>query len=116
MVINMNDSQLTTLEQIQAFLSGTLEVGFAPACDDAARYRFIAGVLARFGYAPLGRQDKGLIRRYLIRTTGYSRAQMARLLRQFRDCGELAQPRRPPKVFHLWPPQSVPPAGDLTLA
>lgn len=91
MVIHMNDSQLTTLEQIQAFLKGTAAVVFTPPADDAARYRFIASALSRFGYRRLGRVDKGLIRRYLMHTTGYSRAQLARLLRQFRKCGVLAQ-------------------------
>lgn len=91
MVIHMNDSQLTALEQIQAFLAGTAGVVFAPQSDDAVRYRFIAGVLARFGYARLGRADKGLIRRYLVRTTGYSRQQVTRLVKQFRDEGELVQ-------------------------
>ena len=74
MVIDMNDSQLTTLIQIRGFLDGTTDVGFRPASEDAGRYRFIAGVLARFGYRRLGRTDKGLIRRYLMRVTGYSRA------------------------------------------
>jgi transposase InsO family protein len=91
MVIEMNDSQLTTLEQIQAFLAGTAAVVFAAPADDAARYRFIARVLTRFGYRRLRRADKGLIRHYLMRTTGYSRAQVARLLRQFRCRGGLAQ-------------------------
>ncbi len=98
MVIHMNDSQLTALEQIQAFLAGTAEVVFAPNSDDAARYRFITGVVIRFGYHRLGRADKGLIRRYLMRTTGYSRAQIARLLRQFRKVGRLAQHYAAPKA------------------
>ena len=45
MVIHMNDSQLTTLEQIQAFLAGTAAVVFTPPPDDAARYRFIVSAL-----------------------------------------------------------------------
>jgi len=98
MVIHMNDSQLTTLDQIQAFLAGTAPVVFAPKSEDAARYRFIAGVLARFGYGRLGRADKGLLRRYLVRTTGYSRQQVTRLVKQFRDCGELVQRYAAPKA------------------
>jgi transposase InsO family protein len=91
MVIRMNDSQLCTLQQVRDFLAGTLNVTFAPAGDDAARYGFIAGVLSRFGYGRLGRADKGLIQRYLIRTTGYSRQQMTRLVKRFRERGYLAQ-------------------------
>jgi transposase InsO family protein len=98
MVIDMNDSALVTLDQIRDFLSGTTEVAFAQASDDATRYRFIAGVLARFGYPTLGRPDRGVVRRYLIRTTGYSRAQLARLLRRHGQGGGLSQRYAVPKA------------------
>lgn len=97
MVIDMNDSQLSTLPQIRDFLAGTADVVFAPPTDDAARYRFIAQVLTRLGYQRLTRPDKGLIRRYLERTTGYSRAQIARLLRRHRQ-GQLSQRYAAPKA------------------
>jgi len=48
-------------------------------------------VLSRFDYRRLARPDKGLIRVYLAHTSGYSRAQLARLIRQYLDCGRLAQ-------------------------
>lgn len=91
MVIDMNDSLLVTFDQIRDFLSGTTEVTFAPMGDDAARYHFISGVLSRFGYKTLGRPDKGLIRRYLERTAGYSRAQIARLVHRHGQDGGLSQ-------------------------
>lgn len=91
MVIHMNDSQLTTLDQIRDFLTGASAMVFTQKSDDAARYRFIAAVLTRFRYAALGRADKGLIRRYLMQLTGYSRAQTARLVREFRKAGMLTQ-------------------------
>lgn len=101
MVIDMSDSRLTTLRQIQGFLAGTADVAFSPPTDDAARYRFVAGVLERFGYGRLARRDKGLIRRYLERATGYSRAQITRLLQRHRQGGELSQRYAAPKAgFH----------------
>jgi hypothetical protein len=52
MVIDMNDKQLATLAQLQAFLDGTTPVDFAVAAEE--RYDFIARILQRFGYrAPL---------------------------------------------------------------
>jgi transposase InsO family protein len=98
MVIDMNDAQLKTLDQIREFLAGTAAVAFHPASEDAARYRFIAGVLSRFAYSRLGRSDKGLLRSYLMRTTGYSRAQVARLVRQFLLQGGLTQRYASPKA------------------
>jgi transposase InsO family protein len=98
MVIDMNESQLTTLQQIRDFLAGTADVTFAAAEDDAARYRFISRVLVRFDYPRLGRADKGLIRRYLARTSGYSRAQITRLVQRQAREGGLSQRYRAPRA------------------
>lgn len=38
MVIDMNESRLTTVEQLRAFLAGTLEVQFQPLNDNQQRY------------------------------------------------------------------------------
>ena len=53
MVIDMNDGQLNTLVQLQAFLDGTMAVDFAVAPDE--RYDFTARTLRRFGYRRLPR-------------------------------------------------------------
>ena len=59
MVIDMNDEQLHTLAELQAFLDGTVAVDFAVVDD--ARYDFIAGTVRRFGYGRLKRADKGVV-------------------------------------------------------
>ena len=75
MVIDMNETRLNTVAHLRAFLEGTLEVQFQPISNDVERYGFIAAVLKRFAYRRLGRADKGVVMRYLARTTGYSRQQ-----------------------------------------
>jgi len=80
MVIDMNESRLNTVAQLRAFLEGTLEVKFQPIRNDVERYGLIAGVLGRFAYRRLARADKGVLMRYLARVTGYSRAQLRRLV------------------------------------
>ncbi|MDE2149137.1 MAG: hypothetical protein KGJ55_04740 [Gammaproteobacteria bacterium] len=97
-MIDMNDVQLTTLDQVREFLAGTAALQFSPLSDDATRYRFVAAVVARFDYRHLGRADKGLLRHDLIRTTGYSRTQVARLIRQCRETGRAVQRYAPPKA------------------
>src|SRR3990167_9392741 len=84
MVIDMNEQQLNTVAQLRAFLNGTQEVQFAPQGEDSQRYAFIAAVVARLRYGRLSRPDKGVVMRYLERTTGYSRAQLKRLVRRAR--------------------------------
>lgn len=83
-MIDMNETKLTTLEQVRMFLAGTAEIGFCVTGEgEDGRYRHIAGVLTRFGYKRLKKPDKGLILRYLERTTGYSRQQMTRLVNRW---------------------------------
>jgi transposase InsO family protein len=80
MVIDMNDEQLDTLAQLQAFLDGTAAVDFAVAADE--RYDFIARTVQRFGYRRLKRADKGVVLRFLERVSGYSRQQLTRLVKR----------------------------------
>lgn len=76
----MSEQRLITLEQLERFLAGTAEVEFGGCGRDEDRYGHIGAVVRRFGYARLKRADKGLVMRYLMRTTGYSRQQLTRLV------------------------------------
>jgi len=80
MVIDMNDEQLHTLAELQAFLDGTVAVDFAMAAE--ARYEFIARTVRRFSYGRLKRADKGVVLRFLERVSGYSRQQLTRLVKR----------------------------------
>lgn len=80
MVIDMNDKQLLTLAQLQAFLDGTVAVDFAVAAE--ARYDFIARTVRRFGYRRLKRTQKAVVLRFLERVSGYSRQQLTRLVKR----------------------------------
>ena len=98
MVINMEEAKLQTLVQIKAFLDGTSEVVFRVPKEE--RNQFIGRVLKRFGYAPHGRVDKGVLLRYIERMTGLSRQQVTRLVRQYRKDGKLSkQPCAPKQGF-----------------
>ena len=80
MAIDMDETRLQTISQRQGFLAGTLAVRFFVLDSDDARYAHIVCVAQRFGYARLNRCDKGVVPRYLLRTSGYSRAQLTWLL------------------------------------
>lgn len=86
---------LQSLEHIRRFLEGSEPLGFEAPTREAA-YEWIAGELRRFGYARLGKADKGLVRRYLGKVTGLSRAQLTRLIQQFRASGRIRDRRGPP--------------------
>jgi transposase InsO family protein len=82
MVINMNESRLRTIAQLEDFLKGASAVEFSASqsSEDAQLYEHVSRVLWRFDYAHLGKLDRGIVLAYLRHTTGYSRAQMTRLV------------------------------------
>src|SRR3990167_1839950 len=96
MVIDMNDAQLHTLDQLRAFLNGTAAVGFSVGANE--RYDFITRILRRFGYPGLRRADRGVVLRFLGRVSGYSRAQLTRLVGRGRQSGPLLTQYRAPRI------------------
>ena len=80
MVIDMNEAQVRTLEQVRQVVAGTQALEFRGAEDDEGRYAWIEQVLRRFEYRRLGRADKGAVLAYLQHLSGYSRAQVTRLV------------------------------------
>ncbi|EDZ99903.1 integrase, catalytic region, partial [Burkholderia sp. H160] len=85
MIIDLNETTIRTLEQVRAVLDGTEKLEFAPATDTQARYAWVESVLRRFGYGYLKRPERGLILRYLRRFSGFSRAQLTRLVQRWLD-------------------------------
>ena len=75
----MDDTEATSLEQIRAFLAGSGEVRFAGQRREEV-YGWVEKTLVRLEYASLDKPGKGLVRRYLSRMTGLSRAQVTRLI------------------------------------
>jgi transposase InsO family protein len=80
MVIDMNEAQVRTMEQVRQVLGGTQAIAFHAATDDAGRYAWIESVLRRFDYRHMARGDRGSVLAYLQRLSGYSRAQVTRLV------------------------------------
>jgi hypothetical protein len=82
MVIDMDEAKLRTIAQLQEFLNAIQELIFSGtlAHSDAQRYEHISRVLKRFDYLARSKLDRGVVLSYLRRTSGYSRAQLTRLV------------------------------------
>lgn len=79
----MNDTKLDSPEAIKAFLGSTDKLEFHVSKE--TRYEWIAGTLKRTNYFKLSKKDKGSVREYMERMTGYSWSQLKRLVAQYRD-------------------------------
>ena len=97
MVIDMNEAQVRTLEQVRQVLAGTQALEFAGAQDDQGRYAWIESVLRRFDYRHLARAQRGPVLAYLQRLSGYSRAQLTRLVSRWAAGKRLAKQYRAPE-------------------
>ncbi len=72
----MKTEELTTIEHLSNFLEGTQAVAFTISSDKDKRYRWLQRELVRFDYLSLNKPDKGIVIRYLLKVTGYSRQQL----------------------------------------
>jgi transposase InsO family protein len=88
LIISMDDSKWLSLEQIRAFLEGAEPVEFA-AQGRKEIYQWVERVLVRHEYACQGKVAKGLLRRYVEKMTGLSRAQVTRLIAAYTATGRV---------------------------
>ena len=100
----MNDGQLQTVERVRGFLEGCEVVEFR-GLTAQEKYCWIEEVLIRFKYHRLKRGEKGVIRRYIEKVTGYSRSQVSRLIAEYKRTGRL---RRMQYRRHRFPRKYTP--------
>jgi len=89
----MNDTNLKTIEQIEEFLEGSDGLEFEAESVEEKK-RWIEDLLIRFSYLRLKRKEKGIIREYIQKVTGYSRSQTERLVGEYRRKGWISKKRR----------------------
>ena len=73
----MQNIERLTLDQIREFVEGSRTIGFTAPMREAV-YEFIERVLKSQQYRRLSRGQKGIVRRFLVKMTGLSRAQLTR--------------------------------------
>ena len=77
-----------TMEELAAFLRSSTTLRFRGETRRET-YAWIEKSLRTYGYAARSRAEKGLLRQYLGKMTGYSRAQLTRLIAQYRHTGHV---------------------------
>ena len=77
-MISVHETEKLSLQQIEMFLVATNEVRFE-ASEQEEVYGWIERLLCQQEYAQQGRRTRGLLRRYIGKMTGLSRAQLTRV-------------------------------------
>lgn len=97
-----------TVEQMELFLTGSQSIVFKVASDKDERYKFVDGVLKRYGYAHLKREEKGLVIRFLIKVSEYSRQQLTRMIQRYTEHGSVRRYQRTSNGFNrIYKPEDV---------
>ncbi len=81
-----------SLEQIRDFLDASQDLRFEGRCREEM-YDWVKRTLVEHQYHAEGKAEKGLLRSYLGKMTGLSRAQTTRLIGQYLDQGSIAEKR-----------------------
>jgi len=83
MVTMLDGSLLQTIGNLRTFVDGTLPITFRPLRREE-RSQWIRHTLFRFTYLTLKRSDKQVVRRYIMKLSSLSRAQVARHIRAYK--------------------------------
>lgn len=82
MTLSMNDNHLVTLEQLASFVRAAPQMQFVGRTRKE-KYAWLERLLQRFFYKTARKKNKSIIKKYAMKMTGYSDAQMTRLLSEY---------------------------------
>ncbi|MFT5760578.1 MAG: DNA transposition AAA+ family ATPase, partial [Alteromonadaceae bacterium] len=83
----MSIENLNTIKDLEHFIQSNETEVLPVLGDKQERYRFIQKILVKFGYITLNKVEKGIVNRYIRTVSGYSRQQLTRLIKQYKDKG-----------------------------
>jgi transposase InsO family protein len=87
-MISVHETEKLSLQQIGKFLAAAKEVRFE-ASERKEVYGWIERLLCQQEYTRQGRRERGLVRRYIAKMTGLSRAQLTRLVGRYLATGQV---------------------------
>ncbi|MEK7106676.1 MAG: integrase [Patescibacteria group bacterium] len=94
----MNDDNVVSIAQLREFLKLSNSAAFSRKSADEA-YEWIGTTLGKFRYFSESKKNRGLVKRYIKRWTGYSDTQMDRLIRRKRETGRVIKRERTQPCF-----------------
>jgi len=90
MTLNMKDTAISSIEEVNEFLKSSSKLEFKREKKEEA-YIWMEKTLLKFRYMKLGKKDKGIIKRYMEKVTGYSRSQITRYISQYKKTGMIVE-------------------------
>lgn len=110
MTLDMNDANLTTTEQLEAFTGASHGLHFVGRTR-RQKYAWLEKLLQRFWYFTSRKKQKTVIKAYAMKMTGYGATQMTRLMRTMKHTRRIAV--TPRKISQSFPRRYT--ASDIAL-
>ena len=83
----MKTERSISLNQVREFVDSSTEIEFE-AHNKKEKYEWIGARLVEHRYHRQGKADKGLVRKYIVKMTGLSKAQVTRLIKRYLETGK----------------------------
>lgn len=107
MTINMNDDSMMSIAQVKEFLKFESGARFNKTNRDEA-YEWIGRTLGKFRYFSETKRNRSIIKGYLMRCSGYSNAQIDRLIACKRTTGRVCLRERTQPTFpRIYTPEDI---------
>src|SRR2546421_529892 len=90
MRVTMGSAKILSAEQIRRFLEASEGLDFSGA-DRAGAYQWIEQTLQRYHYAEQSKEARGVLREFLVKTTGLSVPQVTRLIGRYLHGGQVRE-------------------------
>ena len=94
----MNDDNVMSIAQLREFLKLSNSAAFKSTDSDEA-YVWIEKAYKKFRYRTLKKKEKGIVKKYLMKMTGYSETQIDRLLARKKKVGKIVKCERTQPSF-----------------
>jgi transposase InsO family protein len=88
MTIIMNDSHVVSIAQIKSFAKIAKGIEFQ-GVSRKEKYAWLEEITGRFRYFSLKKNDKTIVKGYMLKLTGFSDAQLTRLIKKKRKTGRI---------------------------
>ena len=102
----MNDSHMVSIAQIKEFIKVAGGIEFK-ALSRKEKYAWIETVLARFRYYSLRKKDKSMLKTYMLKMTGFSDAQLTRLIARKKKAASLLLTPPPATALREYTPRKT---------
>lgn len=93
MTITMNTTILS-IEEMEAFLKGTAQLPIEVGGSTEEKHQWVTETLVASRYLLIRRKEKSVVRRFIVRCTGYSQSHSDHLIAEYRHTGRITRKER----------------------